>query len=126
MSRNKMRLLYAAAFVLLLCVEVLIALFVHDSFVRPYLGDILVVIVVYCAARIVFPDRIRLMSAAVLAFAAAVELVQLTELSSLFPEGGLIATVLGSTFDPKDLLCYTAGSIVCLLWDIFIVRKCKK
>ncbi len=123
MSRNKMRLLYAAAFVVLLLVEVLIALFVHDSFVRPYLGDMLVVVVVYCAARIVFPDRFWLMSAAVFLFAAAVELVQLTGLSDLFPEGGLIATVLGSTFDPKDLLCYAAGSVLCLLWDVFFIRK---
>lgn len=125
MSKVKMRLLYAAAFVVLLCIEVCIALFVHDSFVRPYIGDVLVVVVVYCAARIVFPCRFWLMSAAVFLFAAVVELVQLTPLSSLFPEGGFIATVLGSTFDLKDLLCYAVGSVLCLLWDIFVVRKCK-
>lgn len=125
MSRLKMRLLYVAVFVVLLGIEVCIALFMHDSFVRPYIGDVLVVVVVYCAARIAFPCRFWLMSAAVFLFAAAVELVQLTELSSLFPEGGFIATVLGSTFDLKDLLCYAAGSALCLLWDIFVVRKCK-
>lgn len=125
MSNGKIRLIYAAAFVLLLGIEVCIALFVHDSFVRPYIGDVLVAVVVYCAARIVFPWRFWLMSAVVFLFAATVELVQLTPLSQMFPEGGFIATVLGSTFDPKDLLCYAAGSILCLLWDIFIVRKCR-
>ena len=117
-----MRLLYAATFVVLLGIEVCIALFVHDSFVRPYIGDVLVVAVVYSAARIVFPDRFPLMSAAVFLFAAAVELVQLTRLSELFPEGGIIATVLGSTFDPKDLLCYAIGCIFCALWDVFFIR----
>lgn len=125
MSNGKIRLIYAAAFVLLLGIEVCIALFVHDSFVRPYIGDVLVAVVVYCAARIVLPWRFWLMSAVVFLFAATVELVQLTPLSQMFPEGGFIATVLGSTFDPKDLLCYAAGSILCLLWDIFIVRKCR-
>ena len=125
MSKMKMRLIYAAVFVVLLCVEVCIALFVHDDFVRPYIGDMLVVVVVYCAARIAFPRRFWLMSAAVFLFAAAVELVQLTAFSSLFSEGGFVATVLGSTFDLKDLLCYALGSVLCLLWDIFIVRKCK-
>ena len=126
MSKLKMRLLYAAAFVVLLGIEVCIALFVHDSFVRPYIGDVLVVVVVYCAARIVFPAQFRWMSAAVFVFAAAVELVQLTDFSSLFPEGGLIATVLGSTFDPKDLLCYAVGCVFCALWDVFFIwRKLK-
>ena len=31
--------------ILLFCTEVIIALFVHDNFIRPYFGDVLVVIV---------------------------------------------------------------------------------
>ena len=38
---------YGLVFLLLLGVEIVIALFVHDRFVRPYLGDVLVVWVVY-------------------------------------------------------------------------------
>ncbi len=40
MEKQK-RLAYLLAFVLLLVVEVCIALFVHDAFVRPYVGDVL-------------------------------------------------------------------------------------
>ena len=36
---------------LLFIVEVMIALFVHDNFVRPYVGDYLVVMLIYCAVR---------------------------------------------------------------------------
>lgn len=36
------RIMYAAAFLILLAAEVLIALFVRDRFIRPYGGDILV------------------------------------------------------------------------------------
>lgn len=44
---------YALAFGLLLLLEALIAVFVHDRFVRPYLGDVLVVVLLYCLARAV-------------------------------------------------------------------------
>ena len=122
----KSRLLYAAAFVIFLATEVCIALFVHDDFVRPYIGDVLAVVTVYCGARIVFPQRIRLMSLAVLALAAAVELLQLTSLSEVFGEGSVIAVILGSTFDPIDLLCYAAGGVLTLLWDILFINRHRK
>lgn len=32
-------------------IEVLIALYVKDNFVRPYVGDYLVVMLIYCAVR---------------------------------------------------------------------------
>ena len=40
------RLIYAALFVLLTAAEVLIGVFVHDSLVRPYVGDVIVVVVI--------------------------------------------------------------------------------
>lgn len=38
------RLLYAGAAIALFCVEVAIALFVNDAFVRPYVGDVLAIL----------------------------------------------------------------------------------
>lgn len=124
---TRQRIMWSAAFLVLLGIEVCIALFVHDSFVRPYIGDVLAVVTVYCGARIVFPQRFRWLSVAVLALAVCVELVQLTELSSLFGEGSFMSILLGSTFDVHDLLCYAVGGIVCLVCDIliFIRRKAK-
>ena len=127
MSRMKQRLLWAAAFLALLATEVCIALFVHDRFVRPYLGDVLAVVTVYCGARIVFPQRFAWLSAAVMVLAVGVELLQLTDFSSLFGAGSFMAVLLGSTFDLHDLLCYAIGGIVCVICDIliFIRRKAK-
>ena len=48
-------------FLALLATEVLIALFVHDDFVRPYLGDVLVVPVIFFLLRAAFPERIKLL-----------------------------------------------------------------
>ncbi len=120
------RLIWAAAFVLLLAVEICIALFVHDDFVRPYIGDVLAVITVYCGVRIVFPIRLRWLSAAVLVLALCVELVQLTGLASLFGEGSFMAVLLGSVFDWRDMLCYGIGGAVCATIDLIMyTRRCK-
>lgn len=43
----KKRLWYLTAFVILLMVEICIALFVHDRFIRPYVGDVLVTVLLY-------------------------------------------------------------------------------
>lgn len=114
------RLLYAAAFAVLLGVEVMIALFVHDRFVRPYLGDVLAVVTVYCGARIVFVNKPRFLSVWVTALAFVVELLQLTDISEHV--GRVLAVILGSTFDVKDLLCYAIGGIIAAAWDILKYR----
>ncbi len=42
MSKTRWHTLYLSLFLLLLITEVFIAVYIHDEFVRPYLGDILV------------------------------------------------------------------------------------
>ena len=42
---------YALAAVILFAIEVVIALYVRDRFVRPHLGDTLAVLLVYCGLR---------------------------------------------------------------------------
>lgn len=118
----KRRVVFAAVFAALLTAEVLIALFVHDSFVRPFLGDVLAVITVYALARAIFPKKPAALSAIVTAFAFAVELVQLTGLSSLFGEGSFPAVLAGACFDPLDLLCYLVGGLVCAAADFALYR----
>ena len=43
----KKRFFYIISFLLIFCIEVLIALYVRDNFIRPYVGDMLVVVLVY-------------------------------------------------------------------------------
>lgn len=76
MSHINKRLKYLIAFLLMFAVEVLIAAFVHDGFVRPYLGDVFVVILIYFFVRIFFPEGIRLLPLYIFLFAAAVEVLQ--------------------------------------------------
>lgn len=105
---------YAVAAALVFVIEVLIALFVRDSFVRPYLGDVLAVVLVYLGLRAV--TRLGVVGAltATLAIALAIELGQLFGLiDALGLRGNRLAhVVLGGSFDPKDLVCYAAGAVV--------------
>ncbi|MDE7210322.1 MAG: DUF2809 domain-containing protein [Lachnospiraceae bacterium] len=119
---------YAAAFFVLLAVEVLIALFLHSAVVRPYLGDVLVVIVVYCFAQIFLLGRCRHLPLYVFFFAVGVEVLQYFHLAEHLGLGGnrFLRVLLGSVFDWKDIACYTAGCILLVGWErlrVLVRRK---
>ena len=121
----KKRLFYLIATVLLIAVEVLIALYVHDSFVRPYIGDVLVVIVLYTFVRIFLPDGCRLLPLWVFLFAACVEGLQaihITEKLGL-ADNRFFSVLIGGTFDIRDILCYAIGCAAAWLTEILIQRK---
>lgn len=113
-KRTSLRLSYLACFLALLAVEVLIALFVHDEYIRPYAGDILVVIVIYFFLKLIFLDKGRLLPLFIFLFAAGVEFLQYVRLADLLglKTDSWLRIVLGSVFDLRDILCYGIG---CLL-----------
>lgn len=120
---KKRRLIFGITALVILAVEVLIALFVRDRIIRPYFGDVLAVVFVYAAARVVFPKKPQFLSVFVFLFAVAVELVQFTDLSTLFGEGSVISIIIGGTFDFVDILCYLGGSIICLGVDLVLKKR---
>lgn len=89
----------------------MIALFVHDRFVRPYLGDVLVVGVVYAFLRIFVPCGLSWLPIGVTLLAVGVEISQYFHLVDVLGLGKIpfFRILLGSVFDTKDLLCYLAG-----------------
>ena len=101
---------YALCFAGIFLIEVLIALFVRDDFIRPYGGDILVTVLICCFVRIFFP-KVRFLPVWVFLFAAAVEVGQYFDFVSLMGLGDIafFRILLGSTFSWADLVCYAAG-----------------
>ena len=121
----KKRLGYILAFVLLLTVEILIALFVRDDFIRPYGGDILVTVLICAAVRILFPTGIRFLPLWVFLFAAGVEIGQYFDFVTLLGLGNIafFRILLGSTFSVADLICYAAGCVLFLLGEKLLRRS---
>lgn len=105
---------------MLLAAEIIIALFVHDSFVRPYVGDVLVVAVICAFLRIFIPEKIKFLPLLTAAFAVLVEFLQYFDFVSLLGLAGsrFFSVLLGRTFDVKDIICYAVGGIL-----FFIAEK---
>ena len=108
---------YFVLTVVLLLIEVLIAMYVHDNFIRPYFGDFLVVILMYCFLRSFADPDVRLTAIAVLLFSYLIEILQYLN----FVEGlglgdsEIARTLIGTSFAWMDIAAYTTG-ILAVLW----------
>ena len=106
-------------------IEVVIALWWRDGFVRPYLGDVLAVILVYLVLRAA--TRLDQIGAAGVAFAIAVaiELAQLVHVLDAvgLADNRLARVVLGGVFDPVDLVCYLVGAVAALVLDLVWLKR---
>ena len=122
--KNK-RVIYMAIFCGLLAVEICIALFVHDAFVRPYVGDMLVTLLLCCMCRVAFPDKVRLLHVFVFLFAACVEIGQYFDVVAALglADNRILSIALGRTFSWLDLICYAVGCMVAFALDEIIYKK---
>jgi hypothetical protein len=112
----KLRIPYALSAVAIFVIEILIALFVHDAVIRPYIGDSLAVILVYLGLRAITSLRFVPALLTALAIAFAIEFGQMFHLiDALGLRGNRIAGfILGGYFDVKDLAAYVVGAVVTL------------
>lgn len=108
---------YLIVAIALFAVEVLIALFMRDEFVRPYVGDVLAVAFVYAALRAVTPLGLAPALGLTLAIALGVEIAQALNLLDAIGlrDNAVARTVLGGVFDWADLAAYTAGAVLVLI-----------
>lgn len=122
---KKLRITYAVIFGILLLTEIAIALFVHDRFIRPYIGDVLVTMLLCGLCRIIIPKGIRALSVYVFLFAAAVETAQYFDIVALLglENSVFLSTVIGRTFSVLDLVCYAGGCLVFFGID-WAIRRC--
>lgn len=113
------RIGYIVLTVILLGIEICIALFVHDRFVRPYVGDVLVVFLIYSFVRIFVPRRGRFLPLFVFLFAVAVEILQLFSIVDRLGLGNIhfFRILVGAVFDWKDIVCYGVGCLLLGAWE---------
>ncbi len=110
---------YIWLFIILFLVELCIALFVHDRIIRPFVGDVLVVVLIYFFLKIFWNAPNWKVALVVLIFAFSVEILQYFNIVELLGLEGnpILATIIGRTFDPKDLLAYSIGFLLIVFFD---------
>jgi len=107
----------------LFCLEAFIAAFLHDRLVRPYVGDLLAVVFLYCLAKSLFPALPAGPTVVgVLLVAYTLEALQYLHLLQHLglQHSRLAAIVLGSHFEWIDMVAYTLGAL--LIWGAEKVR----
>ncbi len=99
-------------FIAVLLLEIIIGSFFHDRFVRYFLGDVFIVVLICYFIRSWCAVRLRVLLWGTLIFAFLVELAQYFDLVGLlgWQHSELTRLTIGSTFDWLDLLAYTIGT----------------
>lgn len=116
------KLKYFLATVVLLLVEIFIGAYVHDSIIRPFIGDLLVVLLIYCFVMSFFKVNALPAAFGVLIFAYATEITQYYHLVYALGWGGsrFARIILGTSFSWMDMLMYTAGITLAMMIEILL------
>jgi len=116
---------YAVIAFVLFIVEVLIALFVTDGFVRGYVGDVLVVMLVYAALRAITRMGVAGALALTIGLALAVEIAQAFGLLRALglADNRVAAIVFGGVFDVLDIAAYLAGGALVVIAEMTLRRR---
>jgi hypothetical protein len=107
---------YAVYTIGLFLIEVFIAISIDDSFVRPFVGDVLIVVLIYWLVRTFWKIRYNIAALSVLVFALTIEILQYFNLVDILGvrKYKIISIAIGSTFDWKDIFAYILGTAIVL------------
>jgi hypothetical protein len=116
---------YFATAILLFIVEVLIALYAHDQIVRPYVGDFLVVMLIYCFVKAFLNFPILKTAIGVLLFSFLIEFLQYCNIIEKLglQHSKFANTVMGNSFAWIDIATYIGGIAIVLLLEKIIHKK---
>ena len=126
-TNSNKRLIYGLASLILLGIEILIGLYAH-GWVRSYLGDVLVVILLYTLYRTISPGRPAkwfVLPTVILVFSFAVEFLQLWGFCDRFGiTNKLLRIIIGTGFSYIDLISYAVGIIPCYIIEFVSKKQC--
>lgn len=118
MSNNKP---YFILTLILFITEVFIGIYLHDKLIRPFGGDLLVVILIYCFVKTCVNTPWLKTAVGALFFAYMVEISQYFNLLADLglQNSKLAAILLGHSFSWGDMLSYTIGISIVILAELF-------
>ena len=110
--------------VIVFIVEVLIALYITDNFVRPYVGDVLVVILIYYFVKAFFRISVWPLAIGTLLFSYLIETLQYFQFVKLIGLGDnqFANIVIGNSFAWEDMIAYTVGIAFVVLIETYIAK----
>lgn len=113
----KFQLSYFLLALAIFVIEVLIALYMHDAIIRPYVGDVLVVILLYCLIKSFMDTPVFATVICVLLFSYLIEILQYFHYVEWFglQNSELASTIMGTSFAWTDLFAYTVGIVLVLM-----------
>lgn len=114
----KFNLKYLLLTIFIFFIEVLIATVLKNQFfIRAYLGDVIVVMLLYTLVKSFFIIDCTKLILGIFAFSCVVEYAQYFNLADKlgFPEGSLMYIVVGNSFSWIDIVCYGAGCLILYL-----------
>ena len=122
----KFNLKYIFLTIFLFIVEVLIATTFKDIFfVRAYLGDVIVVLLIYTFILAFFDIKNRTnLIIGIFIFSIVIEVMQYFKIADVlgFEPGSIAAIVVGNSFSWIDILCYGIGAVSIWLIDFKLKR----
>ncbi|MEO8150795.1 MAG: DUF2809 domain-containing protein [Bacteroidia bacterium] len=97
----------------------------HDRIIRPYVGDLLVVIFIYCFLKSFLNVAVMPLAISVLLFSFFVEITQYFGLIYYLnlENNKLALAILGKSFKWLDIIAYTVGILVVLGSENFLAKK---
>jgi hypothetical protein len=121
----RFNLTYFLLTLLLIGVEIFIGVRMHDALIRPYGGDLLCVILLYCLIRSFWRLPVLPLALGVLLFSYAEEASQYFHLADRlgFTRPSLMRTLIGTYFTWGDILSYTLGIGMVLLIEGLVLQK---
>ena len=123
------RVYYIAAFGLLIITEILIGMYA-TGWIRNYLGDVLVVVLLYALFRSISPEKPKkwyIVPTCILLFSFMVEFLQLWGFCDRFGiTNRLLRIIIGTGFSYLDLLSYTIGIIPCYIIEFLTFHRQSK
>ncbi|MGL5235661.1 MAG: DUF2809 domain-containing protein [Empedobacter falsenii] len=111
--------------IIIFLIEVIIALYIKDKIIRPFVGDILVVIFIYYFIKAFINTKAINIAIFTLFFSFVVEILQYFNFVEMIGLGHNKAAriIIGTSFSWIDLLCYFVGFILLFFIDKDLMKE---
>lgn len=104
---------------------IIVKIFSGNQFIRGFIGDTIVILLVYFFIKIFSDFHALKLTVFTLAIAFTTELLQYLRLAAYLglEHNPLAVLIFGSVFDPYDLVAYTIGAILVYFIDTRLVER---